>query len=406
MTDRERAGNRISRRDLLKLGAGAGALAFVPAGVAARLVRSETPAGEAPLPQVPRRTLGKTGKSIPILLVGGAVKLDPTFDPKLAEALRFGVDYFDTAASYGNGASEAAIGSFLSRVDRSKVWITTKSEAHDPEGFERALDGSLQRLRTKSVELFFLHALQDPKRLDKDLAATVEKLKKQGKILHFGFSCHDGNVVELLRKAAETPWVEAVMFRYNFRQYGNSELNAAMDACAKANVGLIAMKTQGSEAGITDAWQKFQQTGKWTKQQAVLKAVWADPRIAAAVSHMDSFEKLKANVAAALDREELGQADFEALERYAAATRSLACDGCDHRCRGAIAAPVQIGTTMRYLMYHEAYGEPERARTLFRALPAAAQQLQDVDFAPANAACPHGVDVAWHMRRAAAVLGA
>jgi uncharacterized protein len=213
-------------------------------------------------------------------------------------------------------------------------------------------------------------------------------------------------VVELLRAAAATPWVEAVMFRYNFRQYGNAELNAAMDACAKANVGLIAMKTQGSEAGIADAWQKFQQTGKWSKQQAVLKAVWADQRIAAAVSHMDNFEKLKANVAAALDREELGQADFEALERYATATRGLACDGCDHLCGAAISAPVQIGTTMRSLMYHEAYGEAERARTLFRSLPPAAQRLHDVDFAPASAACPHGVDVAWHMRRAAAVLGA
>ena len=50
------------------------------------------------------------------------------------------------------------------------------------------------------------------------------------------------------------------------------------------------MKTQGSEASASrDAWQKFEQTGKWTKHQAVLKAVWADDRIAAAVcSDMDN----------------------------------------------------------------------------------------------------------------------
>lgn len=46
------------------------------------------------------------------------------------------------------------------------------------------------------------------------------------------------------------------MFRYNFRQYGNKELNTAIDACAKADVGLIAMKTQGSESGIADAWKR------------------------------------------------------------------------------------------------------------------------------------------------------
>ena len=65
-----------------------------------------------------------------------------------------------------------------------------------------------------------------------------------------------------------------------------------MDACAKANIGLIAMKTQRSEAGIAGAWKKFEQTGKWSKHQAVLKAVWADPRISAAVSQMDNLDKL------------------------------------------------------------------------------------------------------------------
>jgi len=53
------------------------------------------------LPQVPRRVLGKTGKTIPILLLGGAVDLDPKFDPKIAEGLRYGVNYIDAAESYG-----------------------------------------------------------------------------------------------------------------------------------------------------------------------------------------------------------------------------------------------------------------------------------------------------------------
>ena len=60
--------------------------------------------------QVPRRVLGKTKQKIPILLVGGAVDLDPVFDPKLAEAMRYGVNYFDAAAVYGGGRCEPAIG--------------------------------------------------------------------------------------------------------------------------------------------------------------------------------------------------------------------------------------------------------------------------------------------------------
>ena len=118
---------------------------------------------------------------------------------------------------------------------------------------------------------------------------------------HFGFSCHAGNVVELMNKAAGLPWIESIMFRYNFRKYGDKELNKAIDACAKADIGLIAMKTQGSEASFADAWKKFEKTGKFTKHQAVLKAVWEDARITAAVSAMNTFEKLRENIAAALD---------------------------------------------------------------------------------------------------------
>jgi hypothetical protein len=90
--------------------------------------------------------------------------------------------------------------------------------------------------------------------------------------------------------------------------------------------------------------------------------------------------------------------DREALHRYAQDTRSLACDGCDHHCNPAVAAPVQIGTTLRCLMYHDVYGQPELAKDRFRALPTEARQL-----AGASRACPHGVDVVSLMDRASKV---
>lgn len=389
----------FTRRKLLGIGgaaAGAALLGGLPVPTSAAIQAT---------PQVPRRILGKTGKSVPILLLGGAAGFDPRFDPKIAEALLHGVDYIDAADCYAGGRCEPAVGAFHLRAKaRAKLWITSKSDRHDPAGFAQRLDQSLRALQTDYVDMYFLHGLDNGSYLSAELAATVERLKKAGKLRHFGFSCHGSNVVELLRKAATLPWVEAVMFRYNFRQYGDRDLNAAIDAAHKSNVGLIAMKTQGSEAGFRDAWRKFEQTGKWTKHQAVLKAVWADERIAAAVSHMDTFEKLRENIAAALDQRALSDAEQQALRRYAAATRALACDGCDHICGAALSAPVRIADTLRFVMYHDVYGEPDKARRLFQALPAAARRLDAIDFSAANRACPHGVDVAAHMRRAAQVL--
>jgi predicted aldo/keto reductase-like oxidoreductase len=397
-------GNGMTRRHLLGFG-GAAAGAALVGGIALPSHSVEGQAAEEPpLPQVPRRTLGKTGKTVPILLVGG-MALDRKFDPKLAEAVRFGANYVDAADCYLGGQSEAGLAAYFARAkNRDKVWVTTKSDKHDPKAFEQTVFRSLDQLQSDYVDMYYLHALTDADRLNEDLAVTVSRLKKAGRIRHFGFSCHDGNVAELLHKAAKTPWVESVMFRYNFRSYGNKELNAAIDAAHKAGVGLIAMKTQGAEAGFRDAWQKFEKTGKWNKHQAVLKAVWADERISAAVSQMDTFEKLRENIAAALDRTSLTTSETEALERYAQATRPFACDGCDHLCNAVVAADARIGDTMRFLMYHDAYGEQERARHLYAKLPAGARGLSQVDLTPANRACPHGVDVAGLMKRAEAVL--
>ena len=69
-------------------------------------------------------------------------------------------------------------------------------------------------------------------------------------------------------------------------------------------------------------------------------------------------------------------------------------------------APVKIGATMRYVMYHDVYGEEQNAKDLFGKLPAEAQRLSGVDFRAANAACPRGVDVAGQMERAARIFRA
>lgn len=358
----------------------------------------------APL-QVPRRVLGKTGEKIPILVMGGSLPLDPRFDPKLAECFKYGVNYIDAADCYSGGKCEPAVAAFHERANiRSKLWITSKSDDHDPAGFETIFNQSLERLKTSYIDMYYLHMLRDPKVLSDELKAVVERLKKEKKLKYFGFSCHHGNVADLLHVAAKTPWVDSVMFRYNFRQYGNDELNRAIDAAHKAKVGMIAMKVQGSAVSFEEKWQKFEQSGKWNKFQAVLKAVWEDERITAAISAMDNLDKVRQNVGAALDKTKLTQAEHEALWKYAEATRSISCDGCDHICNAAAGVPVQIGATLRYLMYHDVYGQPDEARWRFSLLPGDARDFAAADLERARAACPHGVDIPRLVERARQVL--
>jgi hypothetical protein len=61
---------------------------------------------------------------------------------------------------------------------------------------------------------------------------------------------------------------------------------------------------------------------------------------------------------------------------------------------------------MRYLMYHQVYGEQANAQRLFAELPRQERNLSGINFEPANAACPNGIDVARHMKRAEEIFKA
>lgn len=386
---------QIDRRTLFKgTLAGAGALGLGAPG------RALAQAGSA-ASEMPTAVFGRTGERIPKLVFGTSF---PLTLPLLKRAVDLGVTYFDLADCYVGGRSERVAGDFLQRTGlRKRIWITTKSDAHDPDGFERTLQGSLGRIQVDQVDLLFLHNLEDGAYLSPALKSRVEKLKRDGKIRFFGFSTHASTVVETMTLAARLGWVDAIMFKYNFRSYGDRPLNDAIDACKKANIGLIAMKTQGSHYSFAQRVPPFQAKG-FTRHQAVLKAVWQDSRIDAIVSEMTNFDQLEQNVAAALDRTRPGALEIDSLRRHAEATEHLYCHGCEQHCAPALARPVRVADTLRLLMYHDEYGEPERARRLFTAIPPAERALGEVDFAPASRACPHGLDVAALMDRARRVL--
>lgn len=380
--------SKLTRREFI---AATGAV-----GAGAVLASAVGPVAAAEEKVMPTRTFGKTGVKIPILTMGTSFPVTP---PLLNAALTEGIKYIDTAQSYVGGKSEKMVGTILEKNGRrDECFIVTKSEEHEPAAFASKLDGSLESLRTDRVDLYFMHNLGNPDRLDKELMQAVEQLKKAGKIRFFGFSSHHGNMVATLEKAAEVGFVDAIMFKYNFRDYNNDVLNKAIDKCHKANIGLIAMKTQGGAVSFSDSVDKFKAKG-FNQYQATLKAVWADERISGAVSAMKNIKQVKENAEAARNSA-MGFEERELLREYAAETDHLYCRGCSEHCEVAMAVPLQIADTLRYRMYYEHYGERRRGKELFAQLPVEAKKLDGVDFSTAEAACPHKLPIGQLMHEA------
>ncbi len=391
---------------------GVAGLGSALAGVAGQSLAGETCSKEAAkkskckkekYPQVPKRELGKTGIEVPCLSLG-AGRLDTQII--LRNTLQWGVSYWDTSHSYVGGRSELNIGKYLTTNPeaRKELVIVTKASGAGKEptpkavvvAVEQRLQTSLERMNTKYIDLYYgVHGLSDPAQLTDELKQWAESAKKRKLIRFFGFSTHK-NMAQNLTAAAKLDWIDAIMTSYNFQLMLTPEMQAAIEACHKAGIGIIAMKTQG-KAIETEEDKKlvghFLERG-FTAGQAKIKVVLEDKRISSACVGMNNAALLTSNVAAALDKTKLSQADMEVLREYAQANCSGYCASCADICDSALPDMPHVSDVMRYLMYYNSYGEKEMARELVAQGPCRVKsRLLSIDYRPAEAHCPQHLPI-------------
>jgi uncharacterized protein len=406
MADMDRQ-NGLTRRAFIR-SVGLGGLAATGLDAARAVAAPEQSEGKAQ--SVPKRKLGKTGVEVSILSLGG---MFDTINNQLLlrQAYNWGVTYWDTAEGYGNGMSEEGFGRFFTRNPeaRKEIFLVTKTRPGAPAKMTESLETSLKKLRTDNVDLFFCHAIGALSDIGEPITEWASQMKKAGKIKFFGFSTHT-NMEDCLLAAAKVNWVDAVMFTYNFRLMHTPKMKEAVDACVKAGIGLVAMKTQGGGPVKGESEAELQMVGKllergFSDKQAKLKAVWENPNIASICSQMPSLTILSANVAAARDLKTLTRSDLEMLDRLAMETCTGYCAGCGHICQEAVGGTVPVSDVMRCLMYYRDYGDRDLAREVYAGLSEkVTRRLTDVDYAKAEKACPQGLAIARLMQEASRLL--
>ena len=156
-----------------------------------------------------QRILGKTGIRLSVLgfgcgAVGGLMVRGAPNDQEraVARALALGINYFDTAPAYGDGASEENLGRVL-RSLRPEIFLSTKFTVLPADrgrldaALTASLERSLRRLGREQVDLLQLHnriaAEGNDRPLDagiviEELAPALEKLRRQGKIRFCGIT--------------------------------------------------------------------------------------------------------------------------------------------------------------------------------------------------------------------------
>ncbi|HOZ49208.1 MAG TPA: aldo/keto reductase [Candidatus Hydrogenedentes bacterium] len=168
-----------------------------------------------------RVTLGSSGLSVsPVAF--GTWQLSPRFwgeqskEAALAamrRAVDVGVNFFDTADAYGDGYAETVLGEALRDLPRDELVVTTKFFNHfnpdasrypdlSPAYLTERCEASLKRLGIETIDLCLLHFYDQLTPLA-DVAATLERLRDQGKIRVIGVSNHTVEQLRAQRRFAD-----------------------------------------------------------------------------------------------------------------------------------------------------------------------------------------------------------
>ena len=232
----------------------------------------------------------------------------------LRRALELGVNFFDTAESYGPQTDETLIAEALHPYPRDLV-IATKGglvrpsaprwdEDGRPQHIRQAIEGSLKRLKVERIDLYQLHA-PDPKVPLEDSLGPIVDAQKAGKIRHVGVSNFD---VEELERARKVVNVVSVQNQYNF---GDRSSEPVLKECERLGIAFLPWYPLGAGSALKNkALVSVSRRVNATPAQVALAWLLAKSPRMLPIPGTGSLAHLEENVKAAaltLSREDLAQ---------------------------------------------------------------------------------------------------
>ena len=222
----------------------------------------------------------------------------------LRRAVELGIDFIDTADSYGPAVSEEIIAEALHPYPKGLV-IATKGgferpgpnqwiENGKPEHLRSVCDDSLRRLRLERIDLYQLHRI-DSKVPAEDQLGTLRDLQSQGKIKHIGLS--EVSVRQIQHARTIVPIV-SVQNRYSVTDRGSEDV---LEYCEKEGIGFIPWfpLAAGRVSGLDTPISRVAAQWKATPSQVALAWLLARSPVMLPIPGTSKVEHLEENVGAA-----------------------------------------------------------------------------------------------------------
>ncbi|MBV9574875.1 MAG: aldo/keto reductase [Acidobacteriales bacterium] len=232
----------------------------------------------------------------------------------LRRAVELGVNFIDTADSYGPHVSEELIAEALSPYPQGLV-IATKGGylrpapgqwTHDasPAHLQKALEGSLKRLRLERIDLYQLHHPDPATSFDKSVEVLAQ-MRDQGKIRWIGLS----NVTrEHMERAQKITPIVSVQNRYSF---ADREWDTVVDVCEQKELAFIPWFPLGAGKVEGSALARIAKTHAATPMQVALAWLLRRSPMMLPIPGTSSVKHLEENIGAGAVK--LSEAEFTEL---------------------------------------------------------------------------------------------
>ena len=299
------------------------------------------------------RPLGITGLKVSELgfgcsRLGGTVEQqdDREVLATLQEALESGVNFFDTADSYGQGRAEELLGRVVG-ARRASVVIASKAgyqlsatggllaklkplvrplvrrlksaakaasrvraaqiqENFSPDYLRTAIEGSLRRLRSDYLDVFQLH--NPPVPAVDGLGDVLERLQREGKLRHWGVACA---LVSDASYWLKYPGVSSLQIRLNLTEF--EEALPILEQAGRKGIAIVARETLPlARMQASGEYEFLTRDGRRTAAQAALAFALQFPEVSVVIAGMRSRGHLRENLAA-LESPPLGESELDRI---------------------------------------------------------------------------------------------
>ncbi|MCI8299251.1 MAG: aldo/keto reductase [Lachnospiraceae bacterium] len=258
-------------------------------------------------------------------------------------AIEHGVNYFDTAYTYGG--SEVCLGKFLAKGYRDKVNIATKLPHYyvkETGDLERYFTEQLSRLQTDHIEYYLMHMLNDTdawERLNKlGLTEWIAEKKRRGQIENIGFSFH-GSTDNFLKILDVYDW-DFCQIQYNYLDEHSQAGRRGLKRAHEKGMPVIIMEplrggrlVQGLPKAAVKLLEK--EEPKRSPAEWGLRWLWDQPEVTVVLSGMNDSAQVEENVRIASEAQAgcMSAHDAEVINRLKTEINrcmKVPCTGCSY----------------------------------------------------------------------------